>query len=287
MGIVLITEDKKMIKRQAVILTALLLISSIVLAAPKPIRNSQGMTFMPIPAGSFIMGTTDLDGVVFELPDADESLVKDETPPHKVSFAKGFYLGQTEVTQQQWLVVMGTKPGLDSFWRQKNWQNLPVVSISWNMAQAFVATLNKQDANYHYRLPTEAEWEYAARAGSQGMRPFAMGDDLKALHQHAWLLSNSNDEQHPVAQREPNAWGLYDTLGNAWEWVEDWYAADTYQTSKRMAKVVSPSSGTKRVRRGGSYHCKRHMVRPAYRAADLPNTAYTVLGFRVVAELKS
>jgi formylglycine-generating enzyme required for sulfatase activity len=149
------------------------------------------------------------------------------------------------------------------------------------MAQRFVEELNRVDGMFRYRLPREAEWEYAARAGSDGIRPYP-SDRLTA---HAWFIQNSGDVPHPVATRQPNAFGLYDMLGNALEWVEDRYAADIYTATRRI-DPEGPEQGPLRVRRGGSYHCPLWQTRPAYRAADTPRTAYSVIGFRVAAEEK-
>ena len=249
--------------------------------AKELITNDLGMTFVPIPSGEFIMGTSDLDDVIFELPDGDVSQVKDETPAHKVVISQPFYLLRTEVTQQQWFALMGDKPGPLSHWQQKNWQQLPVVSINWYRVQEFIDTLNNQSEKYHYRLPSEAEWEYSARAGSTGIRPFARED----LDAHGWHIENSKDQVQPVATLAANAWGLYDMLGNAWEWVDDYYAEDSYQQHvSRDPKGVK--NGTLKVRRGGSYHCKPYLLRPSYRAADTPKTAYSVLGFRLILEAK-
>ena len=235
------------------------------------------MAFVPIPAGSFVMGTVDPDEALFELPpDADVSLIRDEQPAHRVTLA-AFEIGRYEITQQQWLMLMGTKPGPADYWRRPDWQRLPVVSISWLDTQAFITRLNQLQSRYSYRLPTEAEWEYAARAGSSGLRPFP----AEALTDHAWVLSNSGDVPHPVGQKPANDFGVYDMFGNAWEWVQDWYQPDAYS---RHAAVnpAGPSEGVLRVRRGGSYHCASHIVRSAYRAADKPGQRYSVLGFRLV-----
>ena len=137
----------------------------------------------------------------------------------------------------------------------------------------------KSDPDRHFRLPTEAEWEYAARAGNTGLRPFSR----LAMDEYAWYIHNSNDELQAVAQLKPNAWGLYDMYGNAWEWVADWYSPTAY-TSAVITNPSGPDSGSKKVRRGGSYHCPPHLIRSAYRAADDPEKAYSVLGFRLVSE---
>jgi len=237
------------------------------------------ITFIKVPAGEFMMGTPDLVEALFEMDDPQESSVQDEQPVHLVRITQPFYLSQTEITQGQWFQLMGTKPGPERLWQQDQWQQLPVVSVSWMAVQTFIQKLNQQDPGHAYQLPTEAQWEYAARAGDPNFRPFENDN----LEEYAWLLSNSGDVPHPVAQKKPNAWGFYDTLGNAWEWVADWYAADYYAASTVINPTGpdQPSAAKNRARRGGSYHCKQQMVRPGYRAADTPDTAYTVLGFRL------
>lgn len=230
------------------------------------------------------MGTSpsDIELVTFEMLTPDASQFNDETPVHSVQISKGYWLSRTETTQEQWQRVMRGRPGPAEYWKRADWKTLPVVSISWNMAQQFVAKLTKTDARYKYRLPSEAEWEYAARAGSNNIRPMK----AEQLEEYAWVLSNSGDVPHPVATRKPNSFGLYDMLGNAWEWVNDRYSDDTY-TSGRRINPTGPTQGLKRVRRGGSYHCPLHETRPGFRSPDdTPDTAYTVTGFRVVAEEK-
>jgi len=225
------------------------------------------------------MGTTDIDEALADSPDPEATMIKDETPAHNVVFRQPLLLSQTEVTQKVWLDVMHTKPGPDKNWQSSNWQQLPVVSISWRDANEFINRLNKTASQFHYRLPTEAEWEYAARAGSAGLRPFTrakMGD-------YAWYIHSSGDEVQPVAQLQANAWGLYDMYGNVWEWVSDWYSPTSY-TNSISNNPQGPDNGTKKIRRGGSYHCPPHLIRSAYRAADNLDKAYSVLGFRLVAE---
>ena len=230
------------------------------------------------------MGTSpsDIEQVTFEMPTPDAALFNDETPQHHVRISKGYWLARTEVTQEQWQRVMHSRPGPAEHWKRADWKTLPVVSISWNKAQKFVAEMSKIDARYNYRLPSEAEWEYAARAGSNNLRPMPAAQ----LEDYAWVLSNSGDVPHPVATRKPNAFGVYDMLGNAWEWVNDRYSKDSYTAGGRV-DPSGPARGVKRLRRGGSYHCPLHETRPGFRSPD-PNAdiAYTVTGFRVVAEEK-
>ncbi|RDH82291.1 MAG: hypothetical protein DIZ80_08300 [endosymbiont of Galathealinum brachiosum] len=243
--------------------------------------NQWGMTFVKIPAGSFYMGLDDFASALMEVPEPKENELKDELPRHNIKISDDFYMAQTEVTQQQWLSVMENRPGPEKFWNQDNWKNLPVVSVNWFMAERFVEEINKLDKQYRYRLPSEVEWEYVARAGSNELRPVS----IDVLEDYAWFIHNSGDVQQPVASRKPNAYGVYDMLGNVWEWVDDWYAPDAYEKyTARNSK--GPDTGLSKVRRGGSYHCPVHLIRPGYRAANKPGVAYEVTGFRLIAETR-
>ena len=237
------------------------------------------LKFVTIPAGQFTMGTTDLNDAIADLPDPKAEIIDDESPAHTVIFEHAFKMSQTLVTQKQWLEVMGTKPGPKFHWAYKNWQQLPVVDVTWYETNSFIDTLNQNNNSKRYRLPTEAEWEYAARAGSTGLRPFS----LMAMDEYAWYIHNSNDEIQAVAQLEPNDWGLYDMYGNVWEWVSDWYSPTTYKSSPKI-NPQGPVQGIKKVRRGGSFHCPQHLIRPAYRAANSPDKSYSILGFRLIVE---
>jgi sulfatase modifying factor 1 len=251
------------------------------LHATEPRQNSLGMTFVFIPPDEFRMGTSldEAEIIAREMETPDASRFLDEAPVHRVIISTGFWLGESEVTQGQWHRLMGDKPGPAAGWEQPDWESLPVVSVSWDMAQQFLTRLNERDEQFRYRLPTEAEWEYAARAGSTATRPVP----VEQLGDYAWFIENSGDVPHPVASRKPNAFGLYDMLGNAWEWVNDRYHPDTYTKATRT-DPTGPAQGASRVRRGGSYHCPLFQTRPAYRSANAPDTAYSVIGFRVVAE---
>jgi formylglycine-generating enzyme required for sulfatase activity len=242
-------------------------------------ENQWAMKFVKISAGNFKMGLNDYVSALMEVPEPKENELKDELPQHQVKITHDFYMGQTEITQQQWLGIMQNKPGPKKFWKQSNWKTLPVVSVSWFMAARFTEEINKLDKHYRYRLATEAEWEYVARAGSGEFRPVA----IENLEDYAWFINNSGDVQQPVASKKPNAFGVYDMLGNVWEWVDDWYAPDAY-AAKGRSNPVGPKKGISKVRRGGSYHCQVHLIRPGYRAANKPEVAYEVSGFRVVAE---
>ncbi|MGB5539553.1 MAG: formylglycine-generating enzyme family protein [Gammaproteobacteria bacterium] len=247
--------------------------------AVEVIENFLAMRFVRVPAGEFVMGTEDIEAARREVPEPDVDTARDEAPAHRVVISQPFLLGETEVTQGVWLRVMENRPGPAALWSRPDWAQLPVSAASWYMAARFVEELNALDTDYRYRLPSEAEWEYAARAGNPGLRPVPLDE----LEENAWFINNSEDIPQPVATRRPNAFGLYDMLGNVWEWVADWYAPDGYAAST-ITDPAGPGEGVAKVRRGGSYHCPSHLVRPAYRSANTPDTAWTVLGFRVVAE---
>ncbi len=244
-------------------------------------ENQWGMKFVIIPAGEFMMGLQQREVALKENPKAKLDDLLDEIPRHRVVISKPFYMAQTEVTQHQWLTIMRNRPGPDSHWDRDGWRNLPVVAISWHMAERFVEEINRLDKTHHYRLPTEAEWEYVARDGKQGLRPVS----VEKLTEIAWFIKNSSDQPQTVASLEANSAGVYDMLGNAWEWVADWYADDAY-TAQLRTDPQGPGDGVARVRRGGSYHCPLHLIRPGYRAANRPEVAYDVIGLRLVADKK-
>jgi formylglycine-generating enzyme required for sulfatase activity len=223
--------------------------------------NSMGMEFVLIPAGSFMMGSADNDS------EADD----DEKPQHKVSISKSFYLGKFEVTQSQWEAVMGSNPS--EFKGRSN----PVANVSWDDAQEFIKRLNANERHSRYRLPTEAEWEYAARAGSTSA--YSFGDDTRQLVGYAWYLNNSKWKTWPVGQMQPNARGLYDMHGNVWEWVQDWYD-DEYYSRSPGTDPKGPSSGSYRVYRGGGWGDSTRNCRSAARQYA-PDDRYSDLGFRL------
>jgi formylglycine-generating enzyme required for sulfatase activity len=214
------------------------------------------MTFVKIPAGTFMMGS----------PDSEPGRNLDEGPQHQVTISKAFELQTTEVTQSQWQAVMGSNP---SYFKGPD---LPVEQVSWDDAQAFIAKLNAKNDGYRYRLPTEAEWEYAARAGTTG--PYA--GDLGAM---AWYAPNSGGTTHPVGTKTPNAWGLYDMHGNVMEWVQDWY--DGYSSSA-VTDPVGPSSGSARVLRGGGWAYESQNCRSADRDSSSPDYRGGPLGLRLL-----
>jgi formylglycine-generating enzyme required for sulfatase activity len=217
------------------------------------ITNSIGMEFMRIPAGPFTMGS----------PDSDAEAQEEEKPAHRVTISQPFYLGKYPVTQAQWEAVMGNNPS-----KCKGDPNRPVESVSWDDVHAFLRKLTERERGGDYRLPTEAQWEYACRAGTETPR---YHPDIAAI---AWYSCNSSDQTYPVGQKLPNAWGLYDMLGNVWEWCHDGLRRYTPEA------VVDPMGPTLRVFRGGSWLAPAQDVRAACRLWGEPGHRIGLLGFR-------
>ena len=266
--------------------------------------NSVGMDMVKIPAGSFMMGA-ECKTVTRTCPKADTKNAaagctpsgvvcvgsEDERPRHAVTLTRPFYLSSTEVTQMQYFAVMATNPSHFQSERVGGRSDTyPVEKVSWFDAVQFANALSQKEglpACYNstgaviggktvydcrgYRLPTEAEWEYAARAGSQGTR-YGVLDEI------AWYRVNSGKKTNPVGMKTPNAFGLYDMLGNVWEWCHDRYEGYTKgpRTNPEGAQV-----GPDRVFRGGSWLFLAHGIRAAYRLRGEPSYAGDVSGFRL------
>ena len=233
--------------------------SKAISATGKTYTNSIGMEFVLIPSGTFKMGSSNGES--------------DEKPIHSVTISEAFYMGKYEVTQKEWKAVMGDNPS-----RFKG-DKLPVEQVSWNDIQEFIKKLNQKEGGTKYRLPTEAEWEYAARAGSNSKWSF--GDNESQLGDYAWYGSNSNSQTHPVGQKKPNKYGLYDVHGNVWEWVQDWYDSNYYSSSPKTDSK-GPSSGSYRVIRGGGWDSYAEITRSANRGYDNPEGGSYNIGFRLV-----
>ncbi len=208
-----------------------------------------------IPAGSFEMGANDGDS--------------NERPPHRVTLARPFAIGKTEVTQSQWKAVMGNNP---SYFKNCG-DTCPVESVSWDDAQQFIRKLNTRTGK-HYRLPSEAEWEYACRAG--GRHQYCGGDNLDSV---AWYDKNSDFKTHPVATKQPNAFGLYDMTGNVREWVEDSYHAN--YTGAPADGGAWQGDGAERVLRGSTWGCFTQISRAAIRRGFEPAGRFRTVGFRL------
>ena len=235
--------------------------------------NSLGMTFVRIPAGTFTMGS----------PENEPGRDSDETP-HQVTLTQDFYMMTTEATQAQWETVMGSNPSYFS----DCGGNCPVEKVSWNDVQDFITALNAMDGRTH-RLPTEAEWEYAARAGTTtafysgvithtGSSP--VDPNLDAI---GWYHGNSDGgssdrTSHPVAGKQPNDWGLYDMSGNVLEWCQDWYGA---YPAGPVTDPEGPADGSERVLRGGGLGSFAENCRSAERKPGLPSISTPSYGFRL------
>ncbi len=194
----------------------------------------------------------------------------DAKPVHKVTLSQLFFMDKYVVTQEQWEAVMGSNPS-----RSKAAKN-PVEMVNWDDCQAFVKKLNEKFSGGKFRLPTEAEWEYACRAGSKTR--FFYGDDEASLGDYAWYRANANKTTHPVGEKRPNAWGLYGMQGNVAEWCED--ALAPYPAGEQKDPVAA--AGGVRVIRGGSWGGSPSQCRSALRNGDVHYMRYPDLGFRVV-----
>jgi formylglycine-generating enzyme required for sulfatase activity/tRNA A-37 threonylcarbamoyl transferase component Bud32 len=232
----------------------LIVVPEITISVDELEKRRQRDGFILIPAGQFMMGSDEY---------------QDEKPIHQVRISRPFEMAKYEVTQEQWQTVMDDNPG--AF---KGEANLPVEQVSWDDVQEFILRMNARKDGYVYRLPTEAEWEYACRAGTTG-------DYAGDLDEMAWYSDNSDQKTHPVGEKMPNAWGLYDMHGNVWEWCRDWYADDYYKQSPNVDPTGS-GTGSDRVIRGGGWGSAAQYLRSANRDGDAPAVRGILLGFRLV-----
>ena len=217
------------------------------------------MQFVRVSPGEFMMGCSD----------GDNDCGDEEKPAHRVRITKAFEIGKYEVTQAQWESVMGEN------YSEFKGANRPVEHVSWLDAQEFLRRLTSKQDGYRYRLPTEAEWEFAARAGTTGPYP-GEPDEI------GWYTETSGAQTHPVGQKKPNPWGIHDMSGNVWEWTEDWYDVTYYRSSPAIDPKGAPS-GRYHTLRGGSWVDQALNARVSKRdyfadAADFH------IGFRCVRE---
>ena len=215
------------------------------------------MEFVQVSAGEFLMGS-----------ESEEAFSFNEQPVTRVRISRGFWLGKYEVTQGQWQEVMGSNPSLFD----ECGPDCPVEGVSWEDVQEFIGRLNAAVGEERYRLPTEAEWEYAARAGTSGDRY----GNLDAI---AWCDGNNRSGTHPVGQKMANAWGLHDMLGNVEEWVEDWKGP---YPGGEVTDPQGPTSGSDRVYRGGCWISGARFCRASTRFSDSPGNRRGYLGFRLL-----
>jgi formylglycine-generating enzyme required for sulfatase activity len=247
-------------------------------AAPKPavppaagtqtapaldLGNGLAIELIPIQPGTFMMGS-----------DKGEP---DERPIHKVTISRDYLIGKYEVTQEQWEAVMGSMPAGFKGPRR------PIESVTWEEAVAFTKALSLRTGRTA-RLPTEAEWEYACRAGTT--TEYVFGDSVEQLPQHGWFSGNSGLVTHDVGGKPPNPWGLYDVHGNVWEWCLDWFDVGYYANSPAI-DPRGPESGTHRALRGGGYVGRDRILRSADRAGHRPTEKYKDLGLRVLVEVEA
>jgi formylglycine-generating enzyme required for sulfatase activity len=230
------------------------------------VNSKDGLKYVWIPPGTFQMGCSP----------GDNECGNDERPSHQVTITKGFWIGQTEVTVGVYKRFAGSTgrqmPPAPNF--NKGWanENMPVVNVTWDEARAYCGWMGG-------RLPKEAEWEYAARGGSTQAR-------YGNLDEVAWHFENSGNHTHEVAQKRANGFGLYDMLGNVWEWVNDWYDQNYYQNSPSQ-DPSGPSSGQHRVLRGGSWSDYPWLVRVSCRLRFYPDRWVNGIGFRCAREVVS
>ena len=234
--------------------------------------NSLGQTFVLIPAGTFTMGS----------PSSELGRDSDEGPQHEVTLTQAFYMQTTEVTQAQWEAVMGSNPS-----RFSGCSTCPVEKVFWNDVQSYITQMNLRGEGT-YSLSTEAQWEYAARAGSTtafyngGITETGCGYDSN-LNAIGWYCYNADSKTHPVAGKVSNAWGLYDMSGNVWEWCQDWYSS-SYYTSSAVTDPTGPSSGSYRVIRGGYWYYYAGYCRSASRDYENPDWRGSSIGFRLLRQ---
>ncbi|MDA0748543.1 MAG: SUMF1/EgtB/PvdO family nonheme iron enzyme [bacterium] len=239
------------------------------------LSGSTTMDLVYVQPGTFTMGS----------PGSEPGRDSDEGPQHEVTISQGFHLGKYEVTQGQWQAVMGTTPWGGQSSVQSN-ANHPAAYVSWNDAQAFIHKLNVAAGDSLYRLPTEAEWEYACRARTTTRWSF--GDDESQLKDYAWYYDNAwaivEQYGHEVGTKKANLWGLHDMHGNVWEWCQDWYGS---YSSSAQVDPMGPVSGLARVVRGGGFYHLALFTRSAYRISASPSFPPSPhLGFRLLRRAK-
>jgi formylglycine-generating enzyme required for sulfatase activity len=227
--------------------------------SPNSYTNSFGIQFNYVEAGTFIMGAEDGND--------------NEKPIREVELTEAFYLGIYEVTQAQWFAVMGISP---SFFTG---DSLPVERVSWQDVQAFIAQLNEIEGGSRYRLPSEAEWEYAAKGGQASKSFTFAGSD--SINNVAWYNANSSGISHKVGLKQPNELGIYDMSGNVWEWCQDWFDAEYYEQAPNR-NPEGPSSAISKVIRGGSWGSSSDICRTTNRGSIEIESRFSGIGFRLL-----
>jgi formylglycine-generating enzyme required for sulfatase activity len=255
---------------KGIVLMLIFFVDQLQAQSPKEITNSIGMKLVLIPKGTFMMGS----------PESEQGRQKNEDQ-HEVTISKDYYLGVHEVTQAQYETVMGTNPShfQGAIVGNEN-ADLPVENVSWDDAVEFCKKLSdlpeEKKAGRVYRLPTEAQWENACRAGSK--TAYLFDDEEGLLPEYGWFNRNSSDRTHTVGLLEPNAWGLYDMHGNVWEWCSDWYGE---YPKGAVRNPTGPKVGSDRVCRGGSWDFEAANCRSALRNWNYPSLRLDYYGLRV------
>jgi formylglycine-generating enzyme required for sulfatase activity len=230
------------------------------------------MEFEMIPAGSFDMGSPSTETGRFEW----------EGPLHNVDIKKAFYLGKYEVTQKQWVDIMGNNPSVFKDCPPTYCENQPVELVTWDDVSKFIKKLNEKERTNKYRLPSESEWEYAARAGTS--TKYYFGDNDSELINYAWFTGDSAGKPHLIGKKKSNRWGLYDMNGNVFEWVQDKWL-DNYNTSPSDGSAWIGGLNTNRVARGGSWNSVPEHCRSAFRFYAKQSDSSSDLGFRVAMDV--
>jgi formylglycine-generating enzyme required for sulfatase activity len=245
------------------------------------------MKLVLIPPGEYEMGSTPEEvareleeGKIHKMPQWYFDRIPPEAPRHHVRITKPFYLGMYPVTQAEYEKVMGVNPSATKL-AGKDTSRHPVERLNWDEAMEFCHKLStmpsEQAAAHSYRLPTEAQWEYACRAGTTTR--WYTGDDEAEVMDAAWFYTNAQGMEHPVGEKKPNAWGLYDMHGNVWQWCQDWYDKDYYVKSP-ADDPAGPPDGSERVRRGGGWDGMAGIGRSACRFSREPAGKISGLSFR-------
>ena len=243
-----------------------------------------------IEPGTFMMGTTETQKETMRSKEMWGDWMGRERPAHPVTITRGFYIGKYELTQGQWESVMGTRPwegqklGTGEVYHREG-PDYPAVYVSWDDMQILINSLNTPEGSGVYRLPTEAEWEYACRAGTETLWSF--GDDESRLGDYAWYYDNAlsagGEYAHAVGTKLPNPWGLYDMHGNVWECVQDWRDVSYYSVSPSV-DPTGPGTGSSRVVRGGLFYDIARITRSAFRDYFSPGARYYSIGARLLRQ---
>ena len=231
---------------------------------PVTVEKLSGMRLKLVPAGELLMG---------------EPWFEDSRPAHRVRISRPFYIGIFPVMQKEWSKVMLTNPS------KHKGSELPVENITWEECGELIKRLNEAARPAVFRIPSEAEWEHACRAGSRTI--FSFGDDERDLALHGWFSANSKGQTHPVGQKKPNAWGIYDMHGNVCEWCADWFDREYYRHfcgDETVADPAGPETGFERVLRGGSWDSDATGCYCGVRSFALPETKKPYIGLRIARD---